>query len=163
MIQQLLNLAEEHLQGIERNIPELMDLDSKSVSAMTSQTVVNTIMQQAKKGNVNGLREMLSGADTDANHDSIKQLQGSVTAQLQNKLNISEQGAGQLATIALPIIMNMLNAKVRNAQSGGLNINDALKALNGNGGGILQSITGLLGGNKKGNKTINSILQNLMS
>lgn len=162
MLQQLFNLAEEHLQGIDRNIPELIDLDSKSVSSMTSQTVVNTIMQQAKKGNVHALREMLSGVDTDASHDVIRQLQAPVTAQLQNKLNISSEGAGQLAAMALPIILNMLNAKVRNAQHGGLNINDALSALNGRGGGILQSITGLLGGNNKSNKTINSILQNLI-
>lgn len=162
MLQQLTHLAEEHLQGIDRNIPELIDLDSKSVAAMTSQTVVSTIMQQAKKGNIYALREMLSGVETDGSHDVIKQLQSPVTAQLQNKLNISSEGAGQLAAIALPIILNMLNAKVRNAQTGGVNIADALSGLKGNGGGILQSITGLLGGNSRSSKTINSILQNLI-
>ncbi len=162
MLQQLLHLVEEHLQGIDRNVPELRDLDSKSISSMTSQTVVNTIMQQAKKGNTFALREMLSGVDTDASHDVIKQLQGPVTTQLQNKLNISSEGAGHLATMALPIILNMLNSKVKTAQHQGINIQDALEALNGKGGGILQSITGLLGGNNKSNKTINSILQNLI-
>lgn len=49
MLNQLFNLAQEHLGGISRDIPELTDLDSKQVSSITSQTVVNTILQQAKR------------------------------------------------------------------------------------------------------------------
>lgn len=50
MFDQLLNIAQENLGGITRNIPGLNDLDSKQVSDVTSQTVINTILLQAKKG-----------------------------------------------------------------------------------------------------------------
>lgn len=162
MLTQLLSLAEEHLQGIGRGIPELIDLDSQEVSSVTSQTVVNTIMQQARKGNIYALREMLSGAETAPDHEVINRMQMPVKSQLQSRLNISGDAAEKLTAMALPIILNMLNAKVKTAQHGGLNINDALSALNGRGGGLLQSFTGLLGGNNKSNRTINSILQNLI-
>lgn len=162
MLNQLQNLAEEHLQGIGRGIPELIDLDSQEVSSVTSQTVINTIMQQARKGNIYALREMLSGSETAANHDSIRRLQTPVMSQLQSRLNISAGSAEQLTTIALPIILNMLNAKVKTAQHGGFNINEALSALNGKGGGLMQMLSGLLGGNNRSNRTINSILQNLI-
>lgn len=75
MLNQLFNLAQEHLGGISRDIPELTDLDSKQVSSITSQTVVNTILQQAKKGNMGSLKEMLSGDNTDQNNQVVQQLQ----------------------------------------------------------------------------------------
>lgn len=162
MITQLLTLAEEHLHGISRNIPELVDIDSDEVSSVTSQTVVNTIMQQARKGNVYALREMLSGVETDPDHAVIQKLQTPVVSQLQSRLNISSDTAQQLAAQALPVIMNMLNTKVKSAQHGGLNIHDALSALNGKGNGLLGGLFGLLGGNTKSNRTINNILQNLI-
>lgn len=162
MLSQLLDLAQEHLNGISRNIPELTDLDSRQVTSVTSETVINTIMQQARKGNVNSLREMLSGTETGADHQTIQHLQGSVVNQLQSKLNISDDSAKQLAVMALPIIMNMLNGKVKTAQNGGFDINDAMRGLNGKNGGLLNGILGMLGGNKGNTRTINNILQNLI-
>jgi len=162
MLTQLLNLAETHLNGVDREIPDLLDLDSKSVSSVTSQTVINTIMQQARKGNVGGLREMLSGSETTSDHLSIERLKGPVATQLQNRLNISGDTAAQLAAMALPVIMNMLNHKVQSAQSGGLNIHDAIGQMSGKGGGLMNVVSGLLNSNRN-NKTINSILQNLIN
>ena len=162
MFDQLLTIAQENLGGITRNIPGLNDLDSKQVSDVTSQTVINTILLQAKKGDINSLKEMLSGTDTSHDNEVVNSLKGSVTNQLQNKLNISDQSAQQLAIMALPIIMNMLNGKVRNAQNTGLDINSELNSLNGRGGGRFNSLLGLFGGNNGNTKVINNILQRLM-
>ncbi len=162
MFDQLLTIAQENLGGITRNIPGLNDLDSKQVSDVTSQTVINTILLQAKKGDINSLKEMLSGTDTSHDNEVVNSLKGSVTNQLQNKLNISDQSAQQLAIMALPIIMNMLNGKVRNAQNTGLDINSELNPLNGRGGGMFNSLLGLFGGNNGNTKVINNILQRLM-
>ena len=162
MFDQLLNIAQENLGGITRNIPGLNDLDSKQVSDVTSQTVINTILLQAKKGDVNPLKEMLSGIDTGHDNDIINSLKGSVTNQLQNKLNISNQSAQQLAIMALPIIMNMLNGKVRNAQNSGFDINSEINSMQGKGGGMLNSILSLFGGNNGNNRVINNLLQRLM-
>ena len=162
MFDQLLNIAQENLGGITRNIPGLNDLDSKQVSDVTSQTVINTILYQAKKGDVNSLKEMLSGSDTGHDNEVINSLKGSVTNQLRNKLNISDQSAQQLAIMALPIIMNMLNGKVRNAQNSGLDINSQLNSLSGRGGGMFNSLLGHFGGNNGNTKVINNLLQRLM-
>lgn len=162
MLNQLLDLAQEHLGGISRDIPELTDLDSKQVSSVTSQTVVNTILQQAKKGNMGSLKEMLSGDNTDQNNQVVQQLQGPIMTQLQSKLNISGQSAQQLAVLALPIIMNMLNGKVKNAQSSGFDVNNALNTIVTNKGGMLNGLLGLFGGNNKNSKMINNIISQLI-
>ncbi len=162
MLNQLLDLAQEHLGGISRDIPELTDLDSKQVSSVTSQTVVNTILQQAKKGNMGSLREMLSGDNTDHNNQVVQQLQGPIMNQLQSKLNISGQSAQQLAVLALPIIMNMLNGKVKSAQSSGFDVNNALNTIVSNKGGMLNSLLGMFGGNNKNSKMINNIISQLI-
>ena len=81
MFDQLLTIAQENLGGITRNIPGLNDLDSKQVSDVTSQTVINTILLQAKKGDINSLKEMLSGTDTSHDNEVVNSLKGSVTNQ----------------------------------------------------------------------------------
>jgi hypothetical protein len=108
------------------------------------------------------LREMLSGADTGTDNQVVQQLQSSVTTQLQSKLNISGQSAQQLAVMALPIIMNMLNGKVKNAQSSGFDINSALNGLKSQKGGLLNGILGMLGSNNKNGKLINNIISQLI-
>lgn len=163
MLNQLFEMAQEKLGGISRDIPELTDIDSKQVTSITSQTVVNAILQQAKKGNMGSLKEMLSGADTHNENEVLKQLQNPVINQLQSKLNISGQTAQQLAIMALPIIMNMLNSKVNSAQSNGYNINDALNKLSQNKGGLLNSIIGMFGGNNQNSKMVNKIITQLIN
>ncbi len=163
MLEQLIQLAQGKLDGITRNIPELNDLDSKQVSDVTSQTVVNTILQLAKKGNFHSLREMLSGLDTHQNSEAVQQLEMPVTNQLQNKLNISDQSAKQLALMALPIILNMMNKKVNKAQNSGFDVNNALNSLNANGGGgMLNAVLSLFGGSSGNTRAINNILKNLI-
>ena len=155
MLNQLLEMAQKHLDGISRDIPELTDVDSKQITSITSKTVVDTIMQGS-------LREMLSGADTDNQNDVLQQLQGPVVNQLQSKLNISGQSAQQLAVMALPIIMNMLNGKVNAAKTNGFDINNALQGLSQNKGGLLNSILGMFGGNNQNSKMINNIITQLI-
>ncbi|MFI5170797.1 MAG: hypothetical protein ACHQFW_00315 [Chitinophagales bacterium] len=162
MLEQLILMAQERLGGISRDIPELNDLDSTQVTDVTSQTLINTIMQQAKKGNVLSLREMLSGIDTPADHKVIERLKDPIMNQLQSRLNISGESAKQLAVIALPIIMNMLNHKVQNAKTGGFNIHEEMNTLNTSGGGLLKNIVNLFGANNQNSRTINTILQNLI-
>lgn len=162
MLNQLIEMAQKHLNGISRDIPELNDVDSKQITSITSKTVVDTILQQAKKGNMGSLREMLSGTDTDHQSDVLQQLKGPVVNQLQSKLNISGQSAQQLAVMALPIIMNMLNGKVNAAKSNGFDINSALQGLSQNKGGFLNSILGMFGGNNQNSKMINNIITQLI-
>lgn len=162
MLNQLLELASNNLNGISKGIPELTDLDSQQVSSITSKTVVNTILEQAKKGNLGSLKEMLSGNETENGNETVKGLQNSVTNQLQSKLNISGQSAQQLAIMALPIIMNMMNSKVKNAQNGGFDINSALNNISSKKGGLISSVLGMLGGKNQNSKMINNIIQQLV-
>ncbi len=162
MFNELLELAGKNLNGISKDIPELTDLDSHQVSSITSKTVVNTILQQAKKGNLGSLKEMLSGTETANGNQVVAGLQNSVTTQLQSKLNISGQSAQQLAVMALPIIMNMLNSKVKTAQNDGVDINSALNKISSKKGGLISSVLGMFGGNNQNSKMINNILQQLI-
>ncbi len=162
MLEQLIKIAQERLDGISRKIPELNDLDGKQVTEVTSQTLINTIIQQAKKGDFSSLREMLSGNETGENDKVIDQLKDPVSNQLQNKLNISNISAKQLAIIALPIIMNMLNKRVQNAKSGGYNVNDEMNNLNGKRGGLLNSLMSMFGAKDNNSRLIDNILKNLI-
>lgn len=162
MLNQLFEIARTNLNGISKDIPELIDLDSNQVSSITSKTVVDTILHQAKKGNIDSLREMLSGLDTSHGNDVVKGLESSVTSQLQTKLNISGQSAQQLAVMALPIIMNMLNSKVNSAQSNGFDINKSLNALTTRKSGLISGILSMVTGNNQNTKAINSVIQQLI-
>ena len=163
MLEQLIKMAQERLGGISRDVPELNDLDSKQVTDVTAYTLINNIFLQAKKGNFAPFREMLSGVETTDSHKAVDQLKDPVSTQLQNKLNISNVSAKQLAIIALPIIMNMLNKRVQNAKSGGFNVDDEMNKMNGKSGGILSNLLNMFGGNNQNSNKINTILKNLIS
>lgn len=162
MLDQLIKIAQENLSGISRNIPELNDLDSKQVTDITSQTVVGMIMQQARKGNVGSLREMLSGKSTTDDHISITRLKDPVIKELMGRLNISEDSAAQLAMMALPVIMNMLNNNVQHAQTGGADIHSSLNTIKGTGNGLIDGILNVFGRSNQNTKLINGILQTLI-
>ncbi len=162
MLEQLLKIAQENMQGISRSFPELNDLDSKEVTEVTSQTIVNMIMQQARKGDVHSLQEMLSGKPTGNDHAVIHRLKDPLVNQLQSRLNITQQSAEGLALIALPIIMNMLNHKVQDAKTGGIDIHNSISSIRSNGKGIVNEIVSLFGTRNQNSKRIDGILESLM-
>ncbi|MFN0275270.1 MAG: hypothetical protein ACKVPJ_05970 [Chitinophagales bacterium] len=163
MLEQLLKLAQENLAGLSHNIPDAQKIEPDKMNGITSQTIISTIMQQMKGGNLDVVKELFSGNHTADDATIVNSLKTPVAENLMSKLGLSKNSAQQLALMAIPIVMNMLNGRVKNAQNSGLNVNDMLNQLNNkSGGGLVNSIMSMFGGGNKNMKIINQLLNGLM-
>jgi len=144
-------------------------LDQAASSAGGS--IINCIMDQVKGGNLSAITEMVSGKETDASHPMVNNLTPGVTQNLMSQLGLSQGEAKGLASKAIPVVLNMLNGKVKEVGQSGIDIqgligqlaggqkgergnmlNSVLSILGGSGGtgcGLASLLVKLLGGNKK--------------
>lgn len=164
MLDQLLKLAQENLGGISHNIPDVQNIQPDKLNGIASQTIINTIMQQMKGGNLDMVKELFSGNHTTDDSTIVNALKNPVANNLMNKLGISGNSAQQLALMAIPIVLNMLNGRVKNAQNSGLDVSGLLNQLSNKGsGGFLNTILSMFGGGGSGNtKIISQLLNGLM-
>lgn len=147
MFEQLMSMAQSHLGENLPNQQALQGLgvNTQDVAGVTSQAVLDTLMQQLQSGDMSGIQEMLSGADTTPDSPAVNGLMPNVTSQLSNQLNLSPGMAQTIAAIAIPLILNMLNGRVNQAQQGGMDVGGMLGGLLGGGGGSMGAGGGLLG------------------
>jgi hypothetical protein len=155
MLDSLIDLAKDHLSGVVNNQPELQNRDPQETARITGETVLEDLMGQAQTGNTSGIMEMLSGQQTSATSPLVSGMIPGIAAKLAGRLGISEGTARTLAAAAIPLIMNMMNGQVNQAQKGGLDIGSMIGGLMGGGG--LSGLDGLgnlggLGGKPKGNQ-----------
>lgn len=176
MLEQLLEMAQSQLGNQFTEDPEVDNNIVPQASQVASSSVLNAIMDQVKGGNISAITEMLSGGQTDANNPEVQNLVPGVANNLMSQLGIGSDQAQGLAGKAIPVIMNMLNGKVQNAQSqGGFDVASLLGQLTGGGaqqnsggGGILSSLAGSLlggGGNSGGglqSTIINGVIGKLL-
>lgn len=144
MLDQLLSFAKDNLTDILDGIPEMQQMDKQQSLDVMSKSVVNTIMDQVKSGDFSALKEMLNGNTTAHDSDEVKKLHEPIAQDLMKKLNLSENTSGVLSAAVIPIIMNMLNNKVSNAKSNGVDVDGYLNKME-QGSGLLSSILKLFG------------------
>jgi hypothetical protein len=163
MLDQLLKIAQQNLEGIAHNIPDASNIEPGKLNGITSQTIINTIMKQLKGGNADVVREMFSGNTTSDDSSVVNLLKTPVANNLATKLGLSEGAASKLALIAIPIVMNMLNGRVKTAQNNGLDVSGMLNQLsNKQSGGFLNTILSMFGGGNNNMKIISQLLNGLM-
>ncbi len=147
MLEQLIQMATSQLGSQLQDHPELagQDIDLGNVAQTAGTSIFETLASQIGGGNIGGLTEMLSGTDTSADHPVASSMSSNVVESLVQKAGVSPQIASTIASVAIPMIMNMFNKQAGQAQSNGIDIGGLISgALSG--GGQSQGGGGLLGG-----------------
>lgn len=148
MLEKLLEQAKSQLIPSLISDPEIDNAQASQIAEVSGDTVINSLLGQARSGDFSGIQELLSGNDTDQASPAVNSLIPQLTENLASRLGISPQLAQSISAKVIPLIMNMLNGKVRNAQSSGVDIGGMLGGLmsgSGQGGGNGQAGGGLLG------------------
>lgn len=155
MLEQLIEMATKQLgQEFEKNenIPH-EEFDYKEAASTVGSSVFETISNQVSGGNLGGLTEMLSGSTTGADNPIVSNIATSVITNLTERNGISPQMASTIASVAVPIVMNMFNKQAGAAQTSGVDIGGLITGAlagggsQGGGGGLLGGLLGkVLGG-----------------
>lgn len=144
MLDQLMKLAEGPLMDALGQV----DKDKAAASAgVIKEQVTLSLKDQVMSGDLGTLSEMFSGKDTSTASSAAKNLEGNVSQSLMDKLGIDSATAMKMATVAIPLLMNMFNKKVNDApQDNGDIMSSIAKSLQGGGGGSADILGSLLGG-----------------
>ena len=165
MLDQLIKMATQQLgQEFEKNenIPH-EEFDYQEAASTVGTSVFETISNQVSSGNLGGLKEMLSGGDTYSDNPVVSNLTTKVINNLSERNGLNPQLATTIASVAVPIVMNMFNKQANAAQSKGVDIGGLISgALSGGGnqggGGLLGGLLGkVLGHESSGNQSGGSI------
>jgi len=149
MIDQLLKMADGPLQELLSNSG--VNAGPGAASAIES-TLSNILQSKAKAGDLNAVKEMFSGNDTDPDSPVVQNLAGDLSSGLMNKLGIDSKQAMSIAMTALPFIMNFFNKRVNDAPMA----NNALQG--GPGAGGADILGTLLGRGDKGGMDLGGLM-----
>lgn len=144
MLDQLLKSAEGPLMDILGQV----DQEKASQSAgVIKEQVLLSLQEQVKSGDLSALTEMFSGKETSSGSAAVNKLEGNVSQSLMDRLGIDSATAMKMASVAIPLLMNMFNKKVNDAPQANNDIMSTIaKSLQGDGVGGADILGSLLGG-----------------
>ena len=150
MLDQLLKIAEKPLKEA------LAGIDSKKAPQamkVVKESVIDSLKNQVASGNLDIVQEMFSGKETKSTSPIVSALQGDISKNLISKLGIDPSTAMKMATIAIPLLMNLFNKKINDAPQANEDIlSSVIDAIRGGSGGTLGNILGSILGGAKGAK-----------
>lgn len=156
MLDQLLNGEHNQLFDIVKNFSGVENHQNEAATTVVKESIIDTLTQQAKSGDLSSIQAMFSGTQTDANSPVAAGLSGNIVQNLIGKLGISPSTAQSLTQQILPVVLNMFNNKSGQAQNGGLDIASIIgQTLGGQGNsGSVDSLLNLFN-NKDNNNSSN--------
>lgn len=167
MFEQLIQMATSQLSEKFVEHPDIphQDFDYQGAAGTVGSSVFETLAGQVTSGNLDGIKEMLSGQNTSGDNPIVGSLIQNIIGSLTAKNGINPQLASTIASIAVPFIMNMFNKQAGEAQSGGMDIGGLIGSAlggggNSGGGGLLGNLLGSVlggGGNSGGSVGANVI------
>lgn len=135
MLDQLLNVANDQLSDYLYGDQDVDNQIAQPAAQVASNTIINSIMDMAKNGQLSGLLNMFSGYQTDSNNSIVSTLMPTVVNAISQKLGVNPSIAQMIASKAVPYVLNMFNGKVNKTEHTNNNFD------------IIGTLTGLLGGN----------------
>lgn len=145
MLDQLMQLAQTNISQALQGNAQIPSEQHEQIASTAGESIIQTIMQQVGGGDMSGIMEMLNGKDTDANNPVAQSFSNGIIQNLVEKNGLSSGAAQSIATMIIPIAMNMLNGKVSEAQSGGIDIASVLSNFTG-GGNASSNSANMVGG-----------------
>lgn len=125
-----------------------VDQEKATQSAgVIKEQVLLSLQEQVKSGDFSALSEMFSGKETSSSSSAVNKLEGNVSQSLIDRLGIDSATAMKMATVAIPLLMNMFNKKVNDAPQASDDIMSTIaKSLQGDSTGGSDILGSLLGG-----------------
>src|SRR3546814_7335128 len=97
MLDKLVELAKGQLLPSLIDDPDVDNAQAEEIARVSGDSVINSLMEQAKGGDLSGLQEMLSGNETDPAYPAATQFVPKVADTLASRLGLSPEMAPQIA------------------------------------------------------------------
>ena len=119
--------------------------EANAAAEATGRGFVDLVKEQLQSKNHAAIDEALSGQTTDATNNAVQNLVDPLTDHVRDRTGMDRNSAHGVVTTLLPVIFNMFNDPVREAQQKGIDLKALVKQVAGGGG--LAALAGLGMGN----------------
>jgi hypothetical protein len=146
MFENLLNLVKENAGDAIVNNPAIPNEHNNAAIETTSNSIMNTLKQQATGGNMTQIMSMFQGGAPDASHPVVNNVSNNVTTDLMSKFGLDKGAASGIAAKLIPQVMNKFVNKTNDPNDKSFDISGIMSSIGGGGnaGGIGSMISNFL-------------------
>lgn len=146
MLDQLINLVEQHAGSAIVNNPAIPNQFNQAAIQDVAQQIFNGLQNHATSGNLQQLTSLFqSGANVGTN-PIVSQLISSVAGSVTAKFNVSPQAAQTMASNLLPNVMGQLVSRTNNPNDTSFDLSSMIQTFTGSSNvdvaGMLSQLTG---------------------
>jgi hypothetical protein len=116
MLDQLLKIAQEQLADHYYADPQVENQVAESTANVAGSSIINSVIDLAKSGQLNGLLNMFSGKQVGATSGLVGTLMPGVVNSIAGKLGVDASTAQMLASKAVPFVLNLFNGQVNKVE-----------------------------------------------
>lgn len=135
MFDNLLNLVKENAGDAIIKNPAIPNEHNDAAIETTSNSIMNTLKQQAASGNMNQLLEMFKGGNANASNPVVNSVSQNVSTDLMGKFGIGKDAASGIAAQLIPTVMNQFVNKTNDPKDSSFDLGGIMNSIGGNGGG----------------------------
>ncbi|MEP6711235.1 MAG: DUF937 domain-containing protein [Ferruginibacter sp.] len=149
MLEQLMDLINQHSQEAVVNNPDVPNEQNAAVTQEAGSTIMSTLQSMLAGGRANDVLSLFSNKTGDVStHPVTQEISGNFITNLMSKFGLNGRQAGGIASALLPMVLSKLVHKTNDPADGSFNIQNIFNSLSGNGTsgldiqGILSKFTG---------------------
>ncbi|NIG52711.1 hypothetical protein [Chitinophaga sp. Cy-1792] len=149
MLEQLLQLVQEHAQGAVVNNPAVPNEQNQAVMQAASESITNGLQQELANGNTEGVLSLLGGHTSTEGNPVVNNISNNFLDTLLQKFNLDKGAATQLAGSLIPTVLGSLVSKTNDPSNSHFSLDGILGSLTGGASSGLD-LNGILGKLKSG-------------
>ncbi|MFV0537280.1 MAG: DUF937 domain-containing protein [Dysgonomonas sp.] len=147
MLDGILDLIKDHALGAITNNADVPDDKKDAAVETTTSAIVDGLKNNLSLDNVSSLLGFSGGESDSANNQTVNSIQTSVISSLSEKVGLSKEVAGSIASTVVPALLQLLSKKSGDANDS-FNFDSLLKSFTGGSGkgeGIQNTLGKLFG------------------
>ena len=172
MIEQLLNLLQQHGQDSVVNNPAVPNEHNQQVISEAGSSILGGLQQALAGGGLSQITSLLGGSGGSsslaslASNPLVQNMITSFAGKLTGQYNVNAAHAQQIGSDLIPQVLSQLGGQVNDPANTGIDINSVVSSLTGGGAGgadissLLKNFTG--GGSSEGQGGLTDLLKGFM-
>lgn len=147
MLDGILDLIKDHALGAITNNADVPDDKKDAAVETTTNAIADGIKNNLSLDNVSSLLGLSDGDSDLTNNQTVNSIQTSVISSLSEKVGLSKEVAGSIASAVVPVLLQLLSKKSGDSNDS-FSFDSLLKSFTGGsekGGGILSTLGKLFG------------------
>lgn len=135
MFDNLLDLVKQNAGSAIINNPAIPNQHNDDAINTTSNSIMNSLTQQASGGNMSQILNMFQSGATQ-NNPVVNSVTNNVSGDLAKKFNLDNNAANGIASQLIPQVLSQLVSKTNDPKDSSFDLNGIMGALGGNSGGM---------------------------